>query len=180
MSIKESLVEEEDEEPADAGKDCAEPESPAPGRSGNNECGDKWAKVGAQNDRELNVVDDTWMLVEEEEIFDPHQGSSLAHAAEEAVDDASSKVGVETVGGCGPGARAHHDGLEEERDGQAPKEASEGDDDEAAGSDGEKVTNDRALHRGWRQIPLAIMVEQLIAQNSDSEQCIGSHTMIAE
>ena len=175
MSIKESLVEEEDEEPADAGKDCAKPESPAPGRSGNNECGDEWAKVRAQNDRELNVVDDSWMLVEEEEIFDPHQGSSLAHAAKEAVDDASSKIGIETVGGCGPGACAHHDGLEEERDGQAPKEASEGDDDETAGSDGEEVANDRALHRGWRQIPLATMVEQLIAQNSETASSALNH-----
>ena len=168
VSVKERLIEEEDEEPADAGQDRADPESPAPGGPGNNECGDKWPEVRAQNNRELDVVDDSWMLVEEEEILNPHQGSSLTHAAEQAVDDAGSKVGVQTGGGCGPDACAHHDGLEEERDGQAAKKAGEGDDEKTARSDGEEVANNRPLHRGLRRIPLAITAEQLVAQNSET------------
>ena len=179
VPVKEGLVEEEDEEPADAGKDCAEPESPAPGGSGNNECGDEWAQVRAQNNRELNVIDDSWMLVEEEEIFDPHQGSSLTHAAEETVDDAGGKVGVEGGRGCRPDACAHHDGLKEERDRQAAKVVGEGDDEKTAGSDGEEVANNRPLHRGWRQMPLAKMAGQSVAQNSKTASS-ASHTMIAE
>ncbi len=88
--------------------------------------------------------------MEEEEILDPHQGSSLAHAAEEAIDNAGSEVGVETDGGRRPDAGANHDALEEECDRQAPEETGEGDDEEAARSDGEEVADNRALHGGLR------------------------------
>ena len=106
------------------------------------------------------------MLVEEEEILDPHQGSSLPHAAEEAIDDAGGEVGVETGGGRGPDACAYHNALEEERDGQAPEETGEGDNEESARSDGEEVAHNGALHGGLRQIPLAVMTRQLVARNS--------------
>lgn len=95
--------------------------------------------------------------MEEEQILDPHEGSSLADAAEEAIDNAGSKVGVET--GCGrrPDAGADHDGLEEERDRQTSEKTSESDDEESASSNGEEVANHRALHRGLSQMPLPTM-----------------------
>ena len=106
------------------------------------------------------------MLVEEEEILDPHQGSSLPYAAEEAIDDAGGEVGVETGGGRGPDACAYHDALEEERDGQAPEETGEGDNEESARSYGEEVANNSALDGGLCQMPLAVLTWQLIARNS--------------
>lgn len=157
LAVKEGLVQEEDEEPADAGQDGADPESPWPGSSGHNERGDEWSQVGAQNDGELDVVDDSWMLVEEEEILDPHQGPSLPHTAEEAIYDARSKVGVEARGGRRPDACTDHDGLEDERDWQASKEAGESDDEESACSNGEEVTHNRVLHVGRCQVPLPEM-----------------------
>lgn len=153
--IIESLIQEEDEEPADAGKNSTDPETPAPGSSGHNERGNERPQVRTQDDGELNVIDDAWMFVEEKEILDPHQRSPLAHAAEEAINNAGSKVGVKAGRGCRPDAGADHDALEEERDRQAPEETGEGDDKEATSSDGEEVADNGALHGGLRQIPFA-------------------------
>ncbi len=74
----------------------------------------------------------------------------MAHAAEEAINDAGSEVGVESDGGRRPDAGADHDALEEERDRQAPEETGEGDDEETARSDGEEVTDNSALYGGLR------------------------------
>ena len=97
----------------------------------------------------------------------------MTDATEETVDDAGGKVGVKRGGGCRPDACAHENGLEEEGDRQAAKKAGEGNDDKTAGSDGEEVANNGALHCGGRQMPLAKEVEQLVAPNSrDSKQCM--------
>lgn len=50
--------------------------------------------------------------MEKEEILNPHQGTSLPHAVEEAIDDACSEVGVEARGGRRPNARTYYHGLE--------------------------------------------------------------------
>ena len=165
-SIKEDLIQEEDEEPADRGETSADPETPAPGRPGHNERGDQRPQIGAQDDGKLNVVDDSYMFVEAEEVLDPHQRSPLPHAAEEAINDAGGEVGVKTGGGCRPDAGADHDALEEKGDGQAPEETGEGDDEEATHSDGEEIADNRALHGGLRQMPLAMMIRLLIARPS--------------
>lgn len=54
------------------------------------------------------------MFVEEEQIFYPHQRSSLAHAAEEAIDDAGGEVRVKGGRGCRPRTGSEEDGLEDE------------------------------------------------------------------
>ena len=94
------------------------------------------------------------MLVEKEQVFDPHQGSSLSDTTEEAVDDTGSEVRIEAGRRRGPDACAYHDGLEEEEDGQASEETRQGDDEETARSDSEEVTDDRALGRRLRKMPL--------------------------
>ncbi|KAI4198041.1 MAG: hypothetical protein LQ350_005552 [Teloschistes chrysophthalmus] len=144
-------------EPANAGQDGADPETPAPGGAGHNERGDQRPQVRTQDDGELNIVDYPWVLVKKEEILDPHQGSPLANAAEEAIDDASCKIGVERSRGRRPHARADHDGLEEKGDGQTPKEVCEGDHEQAACSDGEQVTDNSTLHSSLCQMPLTTM-----------------------
>ena len=149
-SIKEGLIQEEDEEPADTGETSADPETPAPGSPGHNKRGDQRPQIGAEDDGKFNVVDDSYMFVEAEEILDPHQRSSLAHAAEEAINNAGGEIGVKTGGGCRPDAGADHDDLKEKRDRKAPEETGEGDDEEATRSDGEEIADNRALHGGLR------------------------------
>lgn len=164
-SVKVGLVQKEDEEPANAGENSAHPESPAPGSSGYNERGDERPHIWAQDNRELNVVDNSRMFVEEEEILDPHKRPSLAHAAEEAINNASSEVGVKTGAGCRPDAGADHKALEEERDRQAPEETGEGDDEETTRSNGEDIADNGALHGRLCQMPLAMMTRLLIARS---------------
>ena len=173
-SVKEGLVQEEDEEPADAGENGADPETPAPGGPRHDERGDERPQVRAQDNGELYIVDDSWVLVEEKQILDPHQGSSLAHATEEAINDAGSEVGVKTGGCRRPDAGADHNALEEQRDRPAPKETGESDDKEAARSDSEEVADNRALHSGLRQMPLAVMTRPLVASPlHNRERCMN-------
>lgn len=157
LSVKEGLIQEEDEDPADAGQDGTDPKRPWPGGSRHDERGNEWSQVWTQNDRELNVIDDSGMLMEKEEILNPHQGTSLAHATEEAIDDACSKVGVETRSGCRPDACAYHNGLEEKGDRQASKVIGESNDKDSARSNREQITHNGMLHLGRRQVPLAVV-----------------------
>ena len=149
-AVKVGLIQEEDKEPGNASENSTDPETPAPSRLEHNERGDERPQIRAQDHKELNVIDNSRMLVEEEEILDPHQRPPLAYAAEEAIDNASREIGVETRGGGRPDAGADPDALEEERDGQAPEKTGEGDDEEATRSEGEELANHGALYRCLR------------------------------
>ena len=96
------------------------------------------------------------MLMEEEQVLDPHQGSTLSHTAKEAIDDARSQVRVKGGGDCRPDACAYHDTLKEEDDRQAPEETRQGDDEQPTCPNGEEVANHSALCRGLRQMPLTV------------------------
>ena len=117
------------------------------------------------------------MLVKKEQVFDPHQGSPLSHATEEAIDDAGSEVRIEVGRRRGPDACAYHDGLEEEDDRQASKEARKGYDEEAARSNGEEVADHRALSRRLCKMPLTVVTRQLVDRDSTtrSSRLIESH-----
>lgn len=180
ISIEEGLVKEEDEQPANAGQDGADPEAPAPSGAGYDERGDQRPQVRTQDDGKLNIVDYAGMLVKEEEILDPHQGSPLAHAAEEAIDDASCKIGVKRGRGRRPDTSANHNSLEEKGDGQAAEEVCEGDDEQAACSNGEQITDHSPLHRSLCQVPLTTTrpYQSLhYFQSHNGKECmnLGSH-----
>jgi len=114
------------------------------------------------------------MFVEEEEILDLHQRPPLAYAAEEAINNASSEIGVKFGAGCRPDAGADHDAREEERGRQAPKETSKSDDEEATRSNGEDVADNGALHGRLHQMPLAMMTRLLIASSLHiPERCMN-------
>ena len=102
--------------------------------------------------------------MEEEEVLDPHQRSALADAAEEAVDDACGKVGLEAGRSGRPGTGAHHDGLEEKGHREAAKEVGQCHNEKPAGANREDISDHGLLDGILRHVPLTAPV---------SGECLG-------
>ena len=92
LPVEQSLIQEENKNQTHTRKDRAYPKSPSPAHTRHDEGSDQGTEVWAEDNGELHIVDDLGMLVEEEQILDPHQSSALSNAAEEAVDDTSSEI----------------------------------------------------------------------------------------
>lgn len=68
MAIVERLIDEEQRNQANSPHDGADPERPWPGSLVDDEGGDQRAKVWTEDDAELDIVDHTWMFVEEPKL----------------------------------------------------------------------------------------------------------------
>ena len=75
--------------------------------------------------------------MEKEGVLNSHESSSLANTTEEAVNNTSSRVGVETSGSGGLDAGANHNASEEKGDGQTAEVSAQGYDEQTASSTGE-------------------------------------------
>ena len=154
-AVVQRLVHGKDQEEADAGQDGADAKGPAPGGARDDKGGDEGAKIGAEDDGELDNVDGARMLVEEEQVLDPHERAALAHAAEEAVEHARGQVRVEVRRRRRPRARTHHHGLEDQGDRQPAEVRGQRHHHQPAGADHEDVAHDGLLHGVLVHVPFA-------------------------
>ena len=94
--------------------------------------------------------------MEEKQVFNPHQATTLRGTRDETVQDTGCDEGLETRGCCRPGAGHEGKRLEEEEDGETAPEARDGDDEESAYSQTEDVSHDGFLHVKLGRFPFAI------------------------
>ena len=145
---------------SDCGENRTQPESPSPSRAADDEGRNERAEIRTGDYWKLNVINGARMLMEEEQVLDPHESSTLADWAEKAIDDAGGKVALKRRRGRWPGTRCKEDGLKEKGDGQAAGIVGQSDNEKSTGADCEDVAHDCPLDGSWRHVPLSVVRSQ--------------------
>lgn len=103
------------------------------------------------------------MLVEEEEVLDPHQGAALGSASDETVQDPCDDEGLEACRCSGPGTCHKGESLKEEQDGQSSEVVRNGHDEETADSQTEDIADYRLLYIVLRSLPFAVRCDSVVS-----------------
>ena len=107
---------------------------------------------------------DSHSFVEEEEVVDEHEATSLCNSGEEAAQDPGGHEGLERLGRRTPDRGSQSDGKEPEEDRQPTKERSDGNDDDTTSTEHEDIADCRVIDGIWSQAPHAIATSAKDAQ----------------
>ncbi len=113
------------------------------------------------------------MLVEEEEVFDPHQCAPLGGTGHETIQNTCCDEGLQARRCSRPGTCCQRERLKEEDDGQSSKVVGEGHDNETADSQTENVADNGFLHIVLSLVPLTATCHQPLLLGASWKNNVG-------